>query len=1724
MTQITHQLCLFNILLRYLGGVILISILLTSQSMAQSRATNGATPTGLAPGAPAGSYSLGGFDNVNLFNGNLNFSLPLLKIGGRGGAQSGMNLTIDSTHWIINREPGTSGEPEVYDLYNPGNHPPIIGGGDAGYSPPTYGVLPELWEGLRVGYGPGVIQGRVARQGRYGATLTRVTFTTPDGTEYELIDTLTSGKPLTGANRNRGTVFVSHNGEASITFVSSQAIIDMYSSNGLTSGLSGYLMMADGTRYEVSNGLISAMRDRNGNQLTFTYYGTTSSPLNERRVHVITDSLGRTVELLYAGMTPTNAQYDEIGFKGFGGAPRTIKIWRGSLGSALRTGRAGDSSTTKTYGELFPSVYAEGYSDGGQGTMYNPSDMATAVELPDGRKYFLYYNVYGEMTRVILPTGGMIEYDFTPNEGVISDDMGFQIHRRVIERRVYRDAQTLEGKQTYATTYIPIYNSGAVSSWTTEVVVGQHDMMLAPLNTLVSSSKHTFNGSPVPSLFKSPISYPDWKEGREKQAETSDTNGNPLSLVYNTFSQCTDCILDMSWYTAQSAPPNNPHVVETTTTLMDITPNLVTKQTFVYDRYSNATKVEEYGFATSAANCSLLRRTENSYLTSTAYTDTPTHLRSLPTRVSIYDAGNVERARTTYEYDNHSPDAGNYHAALATYGPDTVTGRDGSFTSERRGNQTSESYWLLSPNGTEIRAITNYQQFDINGNVIKSIDPLNNRTTYDLADNFGSSNDNEARNNTPPTNLGSQKTYSAIRQTTNALLQTAYTQYDYWSGVAVNSEDANGLITSAFYDDELNRPTKLVLAAGTPQQNQISVSYDDDNRVITSTSDLNAYGDNLLKSQSLYDGLGRATETRSYEDSTTYITTKQEYDGFGRVQRASSPYRTTDDPTYGWTITTYDALGRVILVKLPDETQTTTIYSGNVVTVRDQANKQRRSLSDALGRLISVDEMSEYPGTSVYSTTSYIYDALDNLTGVTQGVQTRSFVYDSLKRLVSTTNPENGTISYNFNDNNKLLEKTDPRLVPNGSTNIKTTLTYDALDRLTSSHYNDGTPVVNLYYDNQTLPSGSPSLERGASVGKLLAITYGSGNEGSYYGFDAIGKTIQTAQMTAGQKYEMSYGYNLTGIMTQQTYPSGRTVTSAHDSVGRLRSMGGQRSGEGYKQYLAQLSYAPDNSPKSLQLGNGVWEHTALNKRWQTTEIGVGTSSADSSMLRLSYDYGTTNNNGNVRSQIITVPGLSPLTQNYSYDHVNRLITAQENSGASWRQTFTYDQYGNRNFVTGSSNTTESLLGLNPSFDLYTNRIAANQGYYYDAAGNVTADAQGHTYTYDAEGRQVGYDGGYAAYTYDGTGQRVKKVAGAVTTIFVYNTLGQLVAEYDNTNQQPTSTGTTYITADTLGSPRLLTNAQAAVRVRHDYAPFGEELTPQFGGRSSQQQYLVDDLRQKFTGKERDSETGLDYFGARYYHSAMGRFTGADPLMAGGVTIEPQSWNRYVYVTNNPLNYIDPDGKQKQEPLKFRRFDRPPEDRIQRNRKGDVVSRHAMYQGTITTRKGNQVPAQQNASKNPRDSGWNENCHGYTLAGGGVWIPSSSVPTILADEGYRQLPAGTMPEVGDIYIGVSNTGEMLHSGRVTATDPATGRIEITQDLGSATSAANPVVTQTNVDPMHPGHRLVQVGNEKGEWVDLTDTYWTQRPASDLSSHSPGAVPIPEQTRPPSERDRSPEVR
>ncbi|MBK7706136.1 MAG: hypothetical protein IPJ30_10225 [Acidobacteria bacterium] len=205
--------------------------------------------------------------------------------------------------------------------------------------------------------------------------------------------------------------------------------------------------------------------------------------------------------------------------------------------------------------------------------------------------------------------------------------------------------------------------------------------------------------------------------------------------------------------------------------------------------------------------------------------------------------------------------------------------------------------------------------------------------------------------------------------------------------------------------------------------------------------------------------------------------------------------------------------------------------------------------------------------------------------------------------------------------------------------------------------------------------------------------------------------------------------------------------------------------------------------------------------------------------------------------------------------------------------------------------------------------------YAFDAAGNTTSDPQMRKFTYDAENKQTKVEsinssgtvtGMIGEYFYDGDGRRVKKIAYAnnqptETTVFVYDASSKLVAEY-STTLNPTPQ-VAYVTNDHLGSPRINTNENGTVIARHDYRPYGEEITDR-----THAQYVADTVRKKFTGYEGDNETNIDYAMNRYYNNRHGRFTSVDPENAGADEDDPQSWDGYAYGRNNPVLFTDPNG------------------------------------------------------------------------------------------------------------------------------------------------------------------------------------------------------------------------
>jgi RHS repeat-associated protein len=1279
------------------------------------------------------------------------------------------------------------------------------------------------------------------------------------------------------------------------------------------------LYLPDGSRYlgSTSGSPSETYIDRNGNTLAF-----------DPNTQQWTDTLGRAVGLPLVGdigdvpSTDPETEYDYT-IPGVGNTSLTYHfVWRhlstaGVLNESetdktLRT--KGDHTTNCQTGTDNTGLFQSndfGYNGIVKSNLFDPVVLYQIV-LPHGAQdqqpltYTFKYNIYGEITKVIYPTGGYERFAFTQAPDLSSSidaDTGqltAQANRGVADAFVSPDG-TASSEQHWS---YPSFST------------------VAPDGTRTDRSVFRSSGTWVSYGFDDP------RAGMAYDERTYSASGQMIRR------KLTDYAVDgqVVQYTDGTAyKTRNPRPSKEVDILLDTGGNaLAATTTYQYDADLNQTATSHYDYApldqqtaqtgaiTSMPQGNLLRTEEATYLVNDPSVDANTQaayrardLVALPTSTRVKDAGGQVVAQSALAYDEAA-------YPLLTYGSAVATWSDPG--TNARGNLTTASRWLNTSN-TYLSAHTQYDQY---GSVRKTIDARGSQSLADYSATYSYAY--PTRNTSPvPDPTGRHGSASSLVTTTT---------YDLSTGLVTSTLDANSQTTNFEYNDPLDRPTRKVLAAGTSASSQTVISYDDHNHVINTASDQNTLGDGMLRSAVVYDGLGRMVETRTFEAGNNYIATDQTYDTLGRVGQTSNPFRPWMQESPVWTTNAYDALGRVKTVTTPDGAQVSTAYSGNVVTVTDQAGKVRRSVSDALGRLVRVDEpdasnsLDDASGNPVQPT-DYSYDALDDLTQVQQGAQTRSFVYDSLKRLTSATNPEGGTLGYQYDADGNLTQKADAR-------GVQTNYVYDGLNRVEQRTYAlagatppgyVAAPQADYFYDGLGMPSGLPAPAN--ALGRLTAVA-SSVSQTVYTQLDPLGRVKAHRQVVdpgtaTEQTYALAYSYDLAGHLSSETYPSGKVVTSVYDGAGRLNSVAGQQ-GASTKTYASAMDYAAHGAVQAMMLGNLLWEHTSFNARLQPTQIGLGVSRADSGRLQLDYSYGTTDNDGNVQTQTITLPG-AVLQQSYSYDELNRLKSAQEqnnlqNGAQTWRQAFLYDRYGNRRI--DSANTSAGMVGPNPVFDPSTNRISPQAGepYQYDAAGNLTVDSGGQTYAYDGENKLVTYNGGAssggASYGYDGDGKRIKKAVGAVTTVFVYDAAGLLVAEYDNSNSLPTG-GTSYLTADNLGTPRVITDSNGSVVSRHDYLPFGEEIPGDNSWRNTAHGYGADDgVRQKFTGYERDNETGLDYAQNRFYSSTQARFTSVDPL---SIVFEaedqeelytyiknPQIWNRYAYALNNPLRLVDPDG------------------------------------------------------------------------------------------------------------------------------------------------------------------------------------------------------------------------
>lgn len=1565
-----------------------LSFFLTGQSVfAQSTVTTTAE-SGYNPGR---SYSISDIETIGLYSGNMMLNLPVGSLpAGRGGMSAAVNLRYDSKIW----------ETRVLESYDTGvtiqDANNLFQSDEGGWH---YGYKYALDLDLRL-MGPEdgfCTQGNVLSFYPY-----KLNLVLPDGSRHGLFadgymnpelstgpetspvihpagefmqifpdgrPACTTGNPPYSTEPVTGTItYFTDDG----TFLRVELETD---SDSTWENNKWTLYMPDGSRviYNPGGGVSQRVIDRNGNSIDVIETASDTNYSNHKTTTLL-DDLDRKVVIEYEA----DDNEDRIHSKGFNGENVVTRVlWK-------------DIIVNRTYARCVYNPVGSGV-DNQNFPLNETLRVVHRVYLPEQISQNLFYEFgynadsttaadsgWGEINKVTLPSQAWTEYDyyfdnFSGSLAAESVLMNRPVTKRLKYDSVY-DGATEQVTDTW--TYTPIANFNELENMTGMTVTSPDGG---------TTTEHYAQGTE--SAF-TPPAQPDYVVGEVYKTVAPD--GSLVERFYQSN-------VPVGSYPVQLNKGNR-FVKYEFTSLKDAAGNLTKTAIKEYsrDKNGNVTEIKEYDYVAYStvprnslgrpyalpSGATPARITKTAYYndtpdaSSTTYTDADIYFKSTSPRLlnlvrsaEVQNGSSVAKSRAEMTYDNTS------YSSNTKGGNLTETK---SWDSYKGGSSQSYSNPLTSTNSISISAV-----YDDYGNPTQTIDAngIQSTMTYGCIDGQTSCTDDKK-------NIYPTKTETA----SNSLVKRTMTAvYDFNTGLVKTATDVDNNVSTATEYDALGRPTKVAAAVGTSSEIWTQTVYDDVNRRVIVKSDLETKGDAKKVGTKFYDQLGRVRLVKTLEDASTQsatnetdgikVQTRYKTSGSYTYQLVSNPYRIdylynatpTNEPEMGWTLSKTINTGRHSETETFSGAGLPTAFGGSnsnstgkVQTdidaertlVTDQAGKQRISKTNALGWLTDVWEItaadSATEAVSFYTTsqlnlngykTSYQYDTLNNLTAVNQGSQTRSFSYSSLSRLLSATNPEmgttptNGTIYYVYDNNGNLTSKTDAR-------SITTAYTYDALNRVTFRDYSDTTPDVTYTYDNIT-----------NAKGKLTKVS-SSLSETSYTAFDIMGRVTASQQKTpidgetisTATVRQMSYVYNLSGALIEETYPSTRVVKNVLDNDGDLSIVQSKKnSNYGFWNYADNFTYTAAGALSSMQLGNGRWESTQFNSRLQPTQIALGTTQNATDKLKLDFEYGTLNtgtgqvingtNNGNVAKQTIIVPTETrnsttydsfSATQYYVYDSLNRIKIASENltpSGQSayqsWQQTFTYDRYGNRNFDEANTTTLPKNCGtspnftvctadkkvLNPSISTTNNRLSTNDDYAFDNAGNTTQDAQGRTFIYDAENKQIevkdSQNNTIGQYFYDGDGKRVKKYVPSTgeTTIFIYDASGKLVAEYSTQVASQQDAKVSYLTADHLGSSRINTDANGAVTARHDYQPFGEEIE-----RAS---YGADAIRKQFATYERDKETDLDFAQARYHNFNLGRFNSPDPILIKKQRLaDPQAINLYIYVRNNPLIYLDPNGME----------------------------------------------------------------------------------------------------------------------------------------------------------------------------------------------------------------------
>jgi RHS repeat-associated protein len=758
---------------------------------------------------------------------------------------------------------------------------------------------------------------------------------------------------------------------------------------------------------------------------------------------------------------------------------------------------------------------------------------------------------------------------------------------------------------------------------------------------------------------------------------------------------------------------------------------------------------------------------------------------------------------------------------------------------------------------------------------------------------------------------------------------------------------------TAYQYDTLGRITKITQPDSNTLQNAYSGS------TVTATDQVGR------QTQRQLDGLGRLVTVLEQDPAaggTPSVATNYTYDYLDNLTQASQ-----GGQIRAWK---YDAAKRMLYERIPEQSATINDGTGTlwscaytcnsfdaIATKTDARGVVTTYGYDAMNRLTSISyNTSNAPGVASTANVTYNYDTSTTsttkgllLSVAAAGAVQESYAYDSLNRPSSVTDVIDGrsyTKSYQYNQASQATQITYPsqRVLPLGFDSYGrpssvgsylSGIAYNAAGLTTGWTLGNGV-TQSFGYDAQRLEVTSEAATKGSTTLMNLTLGYqatagqmGAGTTaGNTGGMVSLSGTINGATESAGYSYDLlgrlaTSSQSTNGLSAQRRFAYDRygNRTGVWDSTSggnQIQNASLQQSGGVPTNGLATISSAGESVYNTLgQCGTLTAVNVGRTGRYVRVQL-MGTNYLNLAEVQVIGSSGQNLALAGTASQSSTAFGGTANRANDGNTDGNFAdgsVSHTDYQNQPWWQV----DLGSSQQVSSVNvwNRTDCCQSRTTNFNvIVSDQPITTLGYIYDASGNVTYDGM-HSYQYDAENRLTSVDGGSTTYAYDYAGHRVKKVSGGVTTHYIYEgglvsaehngSTGAVAADYIFARgimiaKEPAGSPTRYFLGDRL-SGRLSADSSGNVVGRQAHLPFGEEY-----GESGEQG------KHHFTNYESDSESGLDHAMNRQYSQAVGKFMSSDSYRASGYLVNPQSWNRYSYTGNDPVNRADTTGLESSNP------------------------------------------------------------------------------------------------------------------------------------------------------------------------------------------------------------------